>query len=91
MPVTWNANGFEVSATYIYLSNIIGLRGYTNYIEVRISVEYVGLATCCAHSFPSYGIFMNSPSLYSPEYYAKQLSTVLFSRASYGQPLKMIG
>ena len=40
MPVEWNANRFKVQTTYIYIFNISGLRNYTNYIEVRISVEY---------------------------------------------------
>lgn len=51
----------EIQATYIPISNIIGLRDYTNYNEVRISVEYVGPATCVcvAQMFSSYGIFTN--------------------------------
>lgn len=73
----------------IYISNISGLRDYTNYIEVRISVEYVGPATCVAHTFSSYGIFTNLSYLFiSPEYANCVKSS--FSRGSYGQPSKMI-
>lgn len=86
MPVAWKENRFKVQTTYIYIFNISGLSAYTNYIEVRISVEY---ANHVLRTFPSYGIFMNPIFLFVRALCETVKSS--FSRANYGQPSKVIG
>ncbi|KAL6267074.1 hypothetical protein P5V15_000151 [Pogonomyrmex californicus] len=61
-----------------FLTNLIsGLRNYTNYIEVRISVEYAGLATYtyafCAHVFRAVRIYFVNPIFIRESEFAAEL------------------